>query len=148
MCWSAASASPWRRIRTLPSSPVEVDADAVRHLLRAGLEIEAHRVDDFLDEFGDVSCRHKCVLRTASVPGAYLVQVGPGANQIVREVLLADRPERADKPVDHQTARERQRHTVNMSGMNIMTFCCAGSAVLGVIFVCQNIVTPITTGVM
>jgi len=38
------------------------------------------------------------------------------------------------------------RNTMNISGISIMIFCCAGSAVEGVIFVCQNIVTPMSTG--
>ena len=33
-----------------------------------------------------------------------------------------------------------------MTGMNIIIRCCAGSALVGVIFCCQNIVTPISTG--
>ena len=37
--------------------------------------------------------------------------------------------------------------TVNMIGMNIIIFCCTGSAVDGVIFCCTNIVMPISTGV-
>ena len=37
---------------------------------------------------------------------------------------------------------------VNMMGMNIMIFCCAGSAVVGVILVCQNWAMPIRIGVM
>ena len=36
---------------------------------------------------------------------------------------------------------------VKMIGMNIIIFCCAGSApVAGVILCCQNCVTPISTG--
>ncbi len=43
-----------------------------------------------------------------------------------------------DQPVNHQTARRPQEHTVNMIGMNIIIRCCAGSPVVGVIFGCQN----------
>src|SRR6185369_17018919 len=38
--------------------------------------------------------------------------------------------------------------TPNISGIIIMMRCCAGSAVDGVIFCCQNIVTAMSTGVM
>ena len=37
---------------------------------------------------------------------------------------------------------------VIMIGMNIIIFCCIGSAVDGVIRCCTNMVTPITTGQM
>jgi len=37
--------------------------------------------------------------------------------------------------------------TPNISGIIIMIFCCAGSAVDGVIFCCQNIVIAMSTGV-
>ena len=37
---------------------------------------------------------------------------------------------------------------MNMTGMNIIIFCCIGSAVDGVIRCCTNCVTPISTGVM
>ena len=33
-----------------------------------------------------------------------------------------------------------------MTGMTIITRCCAGSAVVGVSFCCQNMVTPISAG--
>ena len=35
---------------------------------------------------------------------------------------------------------------VNMTGMIIMTRCCAGSALVGVSHCCQNIVAPIRIG--
>ena len=59
----------------------EVDADAVRHVLRGGLEVEVHRVDDFLDEFGDIGSSHKLGASGASVPcaGVYLTAGRAGA---------------------------------------------------------------------
>ena len=38
--------------------------------------------------------------------------------------------------------------TVKMIGINRKIFCCIGSAVVGIIRCCQNIVAPIRTGVM
>ena len=38
--------------------PGQVDADAVRHLLGGGLEVEVHGVNDFLNELGDICGGH------------------------------------------------------------------------------------------
>ena len=57
----------------------QVDADAVRHLLRLGLEVEVHRVDDFLDERGDVRCGHDCLCAVCACCGPILPQACAGA---------------------------------------------------------------------
>src|SRR5262245_33264089 len=44
-------------------------------------------------------------------------------------------------------AGAHRNETVNTTGMNRNIFCWIGSAVVGIIFCCQNIVNPINTGV-
>ena len=41
-----------------------------------------------------------------------------------------------------------RKNTRNISGMNIIIRCCAGSPVAGIIRVCQNWLAPISSGVM
>ena len=51
--------------------------------------------------------------------------------------------------VEQRARGQEQEHEAMTSGMNIIIFCCAGSApAAGIIRCCQNCVTPISTGVM
>ena len=103
-----ASASPCRRISTRSVLARQVDAEAVGHLFRLGLEVQAHRGDDFLDKRADLagvamarsrSSESDCLLLPFGSCGfrhrrrADIMHFRR-ADQIVREVLLPDAPRR------------------------------------------------------
>ena len=113
MTCSASSASPLRRSRTSAPSPVRFSADVVRRLLDVDREVEPHGAENLLNEVDDLRVEigahdDPLRLRGAGLTRRLRDRHGDGrrtgANDVVRQVLLADREDVADEPVDHQPA--------------------------------------------
>ena len=160
-CCSACRPSPPRRISTPPSSPSRLMRVPSAVSSTVAVSVDAHRGDDALDEaqrsgwsgsrshVDSVRPRRRCGTAAGVLAAVRRLAAGGGNGGPIIQFVKYCWP-MAQSWLTNQYSTtplgENAIIAVNMTGMIIMTRCCVGSAVVGVIFCCQNIVTPISSG--